>query len=717
MERPQPSLPLALLLLVSSASPSVASAAAKQPVTHEALWLMKRVGAPVPSPDGRWVVFSVTEPAYDPKEQTADLWIVPADGSARPRKLTFSKNEESYPTWSPDSRRIAFTRREGEETAQVYILDVAGGGEAARVTNLSTGARSPRFRPDGKAISFASVVYPGALDDEASKKIAKERRERKYNVRTYDSFPIRRWDTWLDESQLHLFVQTLEPEGKARDLLAGTKLVAAAGFGARVNEGGREEMESAWSKDGQSLIFAVTTTRHTVAYAEEATELYRVNASGGEPQRIAAGPGNYRRPSFSADGKTLFALWSPHGPKTYHLDRLVAFDWPAMGNRRILTAAPFDRSVSSYAVLPDGRTVYFTAEEAGLEKIYSVHLRGGAPRLLVNPERGVFSEIALAGRTRGPVMVARWGSSVDPAEVVRIDPATGKRQRLSSFNVESAAALDWQPPRHFFTSSRGKRIHSMLVVPAGFAESKKYPLFVLMHGGPHAMWRDDITLRWNYHLLARPGYVVLLTNYTGSTGFGQRFAQEIAGDPLKGPAQEINEAADEAIKRFSFIDGGRQVAGGASYGGHLANWMQASTTRYRALVSHAGLVNLESQWGTSDTIYHREVMLGGPLWDGGGVWREQSPLRYAAKLKTPILLSSGEKDYRVPLNQALEHWAVLQRLRIPSRLLVWPDENHWIQNGENSRHFYREVAAWISRWLDTPAVAGQEEAPAGPAAQ
>jgi dipeptidyl aminopeptidase/acylaminoacyl peptidase len=703
--------PLALLLVPASPLPSVAWAAGKTPVTHEALWLMKRVGVPVPSPDGRWVVFSVTEPAYDPKEQIADLWLVPADGSARPRKITFSKNEENDPTWSPDSRRIAFSRREGEEPAQIYILDIAGGGEAMRVTNLSTGARSPRFRPDGKALSYASQVHPGAADDEANKKMVKERRERKYNVRSYELFPVRRWDTWIDETQLHLFVQTIEPEGKPRDLLAGTKLAAAAGFGARVTEGAREVIDSAWSRDGQSLVFAATTTRHTVAYAEEATELYRVTPSGGEPVQIAGGAGNYRDPRFSADGKTLLALWSPHGPKTYHLDRLVAFDWPGMGNRRILTGAPFDRSVSSYDLGSDGQTIYFTAEDAGVEKIYSVGQRGGAPRLLVEPERGVFRDIALAASARRPVMVARWGSSVDPAEVVRVDPATRGRKRLSSFNVDNAAALDWQPPRHFFfTSSRGKQIHSMLVLPAGFDLNKKYPLLVLMHGGPHSMWRDEITLRWNYHLLARPGYVVLLTNYTGSTGFGEKFAQEILGDPLKGPAQEINEAADEAIKRFTFIDGGQQVAGGASYGGHLANWLQASTTRYRALISHAGLVNLESQWGTSDTIYHREVMLGGPLWAGGPVWREQSPIRHADKLKTPILLSAGEKDYRVPLNQALEHWAVLQRLRVPSRLLVWPDENHWIQNGENSRHFYREVAAWIGRWLNPAAVARQEGA-------
>jgi dipeptidyl aminopeptidase/acylaminoacyl peptidase len=239
----------------------------------------------------------------------------------------------------------------------------------------------------------------------------------------------------------------------------------------------------------------------------------------------------------------------------------------------------------------------------------------------------------------------------------------------------------------------------MLALPPAFEESKKYPLLVLIHGGPHNMWRDQFFLRWNYHLLAQPGYVVLLTNYTGSTGFGEKFAQEIQGDPLRGPGEEINEAADEAIQRYAFIDGTRQAAGGASYGGHLANWLQATTTRYKCLISHAGLINLESQWGTSDGIYHREINNGGPPWEEGPVWREQNPIRYAAKFRTPILLTVGERDFRVPLNQTLENWSVLQRLRIPSRLIVFPEANHWIQRGEDSRFFYQEVHAWLKKHL------------------
>ena len=682
-----------LALLITSS----ALAQTKQPITHEALWMMKRVGTPVVSPDGKWVVFSLTEPAYDEKDVVSDLWVVPSDGSAKPRRITSSKAAESDVTWAPDNHRIAFsTRREGDDVNQIYVLDLSG-GEAQRVTSISTGARSPLFRPDGKAILFVSVVYPGAADDEANKKVAKERKDRKYNVRIYDSFPIKNWDRWLDDKQPHLIVQDLDAGSKPRDILAGTALVKEPGFAGRSAEGSREDIDAVWSPDGESVVFAATTKRNTAAYAEYPRDLYRVSTRGGEPQVIAHAGGEYSRPRFSPDGKTLFAVFNENNGKVYNLERLVRFDWPSMANRKIVDDTPFDRSVGSYTITSDNKMIYFTAEDAGLEKIYAVPASGGETKLAIEPQRGVYTRLTAA--ENAPVMIATWGSSIDPAEVVRIDP-TKSHRNLTSFNVETARTIDWLPPRHFwFQSKRGKQIHNMIVLPPSFDETKKYPLFILIHGGAANMWRDDITLRWNYHLLAKPGYVILMTNYTGSTGFGEKFAREIQGDVLKGPGDEINEAADEAVKRFAFIDGNRMAAGGASYGGHLTNWLEATTTRYKCLVSHAGLSSLQTQWGTSDIVYPRELALGGPYWDGAAIWREQSPTTYARNFKTPILLSVGEHDFRVPMNNTMEMWAALQRQHVPSRLMVWPDENHWILNPENGRIFYKEVADWLARWL------------------
>ena len=652
---------------------------------------MKRVGAPVPSPDGRWVVFSMTEPAYDEKDQVADLWIVPGDGSAQPRRLTFTKSAESGVVWSPDSRRLAFAaKREGDEASQIYILDVAGGGEAVRTTSISTGASSPRWRPDGGALLFSSNVSSG---DPAARKA------RKYKARVYDGFPIRHWDRWLDDSHARLFVQTLEPGAQPKDLLAGTRLIAGPGFAGFATATGGEDLGAVWAPDGQSIVFVATTNRNVAAYDFVSTHLYQVPASGGEPKRLTSGKDSYSRPSFRPDGKALYCAFEQRGEKTYSRDRLVMFAWPNPVERTVVTPG-FDRSLTSFASSPDSRTIYLLAEESGHEKLFSVPAAGGTARTAIEMSLGVYTNLAIPEKASSTLLIANWESAVNPTEVVRIDPAARKHTFLTDFNHGPVTAIDWQPLRHFFfTSQRGKQIHNMLALPPSFDDSKKYPLLVLIHGGPNSMWRDQFFTRWNYHLLAQPGYLVLLTNYTGSTGFGEKFAQDIQGDPFVGPGEEINQAADEAIRRFPFIDGTRQAAGGASYGGHMANWLEATTTRYKCLFSHAGLINLESQWGTSDTIYSREVNNGGPVWEQGVVWREQNPIRFAKNFRTPMLLTVGERDFRVPLNQTLENWSVLQRLRIPSRLIVFEDANHWITKGEDSRFFYQELHAWLKKWL------------------
>jgi dipeptidyl aminopeptidase/acylaminoacyl peptidase len=690
-------------LFACLALPMAADAAEKRPPTHEDIWLMKRISAPQVSPDGRWLVVSVVEPSYDDNAQLSDLWLIDTAARHFSRRLTSTRRPESGVVWSPDSRRVVFSaQRDSDEVPQLYSLDLAAGGEAQRLTSLSGGARAPVFSHDGRHLAFVSIMYPGAADEAAHKAQIDERRARKSTARIYDGFPIRSWDHWLDERQPRIFVLDLDDEGLAqdppRDLLAGTKLLAKPGFAGRQTDTG-EEIELEFAPDNQSILFVASTNLNAAAYSFTDAELFMVGIRGGEPRQITSGGHSWSRPRFTRDGRTLVALLEKQGPSVYNTTRLAAFSWPNVGEPRIISSG-LDRSVSSYAIAPDSREVYFTAEDIGNERLFSVGLGGGTVQSLFRVGFGSYSNLTIPDRAVKLALYANFESASAPGEIALINPQNGQALVLTRFNAQRAAQLDLPDIESFwFTSSRGKRIHNFVVRPPGFDADKKYPLFVMIHGGPHSMWRDQFFVRWNYHLLASPGYVLLLTNYSGSTGFGEEFARSIQGDPLKGPADEINEAADAAIREFKFIDGSQTCAGGASYGAHLANWLQGTTQRYKCLVSHAGLVNLEAQWGTSDTIYSREVNMGGPPWEQSAVWREQNPIRLAANFKTPVLVTIGETDYRVPINNTLEYWSALQRMRVPSRLVVFPEANHWIQKGEDSRVFYAEVAAWLGRWL------------------
>lgn len=696
-----------ILMLLAVALP--ASASAQQPkkvITHETLWMMKRVGDPVASPDGKWVVYSLTEPNYDPEKAVSDLWLVPAEGSAPPRRITSSKSAESDPVWSPDSRSLAFSaKREGDEVAQIYVLPM-GGGEARRVTASPAAAVRPQWRPDGQALLYESAIYPGTTDLATNRAAQEEVKRRKYSVRVYESSPIRYWDIWLDERRSSLWVQPLAEGAEARDVLAGSALAREAGFAAARQGENSFSLMPVWTPDGREIVFTATTEANQQARAPVAYRLYRISATGGEPVPVTGAAGNYSQMSFSPDGRTLAFLFSPEDQEVYNLPRLHRLAWPA-GGEAVPVAASFDREPARYAFTPDSRTIYMSVPEGAKQNIYRVPAAGGRPELAIQPERGGYQRLSIPAKAARPILIASYGSSVEPTEIVRLEPGRRGHVPLTAVNSAEAATIDWAPPRHFtFQSKGGKTIHNLLVLPPAFDPTRKYPLVTVIHGGPATSNADQISLRWNYHLLAAPGYVLLLTDYTGSTGYGERFAQSIKGDPLRLPGEEIEQAVDEALRRYPFIDGDRMCASGASYGGHLTYWLQATSTRYKCLISHAGLVDLATQWGESDVNYSRELMNGGPPWAGNPVWREQSAISYGAQWKTPMLLSIGERDYRVPLGNTLQGWTVLQRMNVPSRLLVWPEAGHWILRPEDSRQFYKEVHAWLARWLKDAPVPG-----------
>ena len=673
------------LILLGLLVVSHPAAAQRRPITHEDVFTMTRTGEPRPSPDGKWVVFSLLEPSYDPARTVSDLWIVPTDGSAAPRRLTSTRGGESAVAWSPDSKRIAFSaRREGDAVEQIYLLSLEG-GDAQRVTTLATGGVNPRWRPDGKALLFESMLK------------AERQTPEKSTARVFDTLPIRFWNVWNDGSKPHVFVQSLD--GAAVDWLAGTKLAASAGFDAPyVGSGADRSLQAQWSPDGQEIVFVAVVNRSTMMTEETEAHLFRIKKAGEEPVQMTSKGASFEKPRFSPDGKTLAVeqTRTATGTNLYSLTRLAKFDWPS--GTMTMVAPDFDRSVGDYAFTPDSAAIVFAAEDSGFTQLFRVPTSGGPPKRLVEIQAGNYSSPSYAGQT----LIASYGSSTQPNEVARVDPARGTHTLLSSFNRDRLAQLDLPAPEHFwFTAKNGKRIHSIVFFPPQLDRSKKYPLIVNPHGGPNSMSSDAFSLRWNYHLLTAPGYVLIATNYTGSTGFGEKFANDIERDVLRGPAQEILEAADEAIRRYPFIDRTRQAAIGASYGGYLMNWFNGHTNQFRALVIHAGASNNESQYGVNDGGLGRELRMGAPVWESGkGQWMDQSPFRYAANWKTPSLITQGEIDFRVPLNESITTFKILQRQKVPSRLVTFPDEGHWILNGENSRHHMQEVLAWLKKYLE-----------------
>lgn len=658
--------------------------AQKRPVTHEDIFLMKRTGEAVPSPDGKWVVFSVSEPAYDPANTVSDLWIVPVDGASPAHRLTSSKSSESGVVWSPDSTRILFSaKRESDAVAQIYMLPVHG-GEAERITSMPTAAVNPQWRPDGKGMLFESTVKGGKPNPGKS------------TARIYDSMPVRYWNAWLDGSRPHLYVWEFGWTSPI-DLLDKGKLVDSPGFsGIRGGLSSDTTLQAAWAPDGKEIVFAAAVNKNQMMTAETETHLFKIGIQGGEPTQITAAGHSYSQPQFSPDKEFLFALQdrTPTAEHPYSLTRIARFDWPEPRAPRTITFS-FDRSVSSFTISPDSTQVVLAAEDDGFPKLFRLFSNGSKVEPLFEVTEGGYSNPHYAGKN----IVGTYSSSTLPPEIARIE--TKGHRLLTNFNAQKLLTLDMPKPEHFwFKAKNGKRIHSIFVPPPNLDKEKKYPLLVFPHGGPNAMSADAFSTRWNYHLLTSPGYAMIMTNYTGSTGFGEKFADDIEDDVLRGPAREILEAAEAIALKYPWIDTEKECAIGASYGGYLMNWFNGHTSHFKCMVNHAGAVNNESQYGANDGGLGRELRMGAKVWETGkGQWMDQSPFRYAAEWKTPTLITQGELDYRVPIGESLMTFKLLQRQGIPARLMVFPDEGHWILKGENNRHHMMEVLGWLKRYL------------------
>jgi dipeptidyl aminopeptidase/acylaminoacyl peptidase len=673
---------LATLLLLTLPLAPLSAQAAGNSVTGEdrtlsaqVLWAMKRLGAPVISPDGRWVVAPLTRFTVADDRSHTDLWLFAADGSVE-RPLTQHGSAAGQAVFSPDGRTLAFVaRREGDDAGQIYLLPMDVPGEARRLTEVPTGVSAPAWVAGH--IYFISTVWPEKSWEEMKDELER-RRKSHVSAHTWNALPNSSWDRWLDETrQAHLYrIPAAGGEIEALTLPTGWELPRP--------EQGRSVYDVA--PDGSLVVFSADSDRSEV---KPNLDLFLVRPGSAEAVNITRGnPAPDANPRFSPDGR-LLAYTAQRIPGFYaDTRRLVIYD-VATGNSREV-AASWDRSADGLVWAPDGRGLYGAIDDAGTMRVHHIPLDARqAPRPVTRD-----TDVSALDMARNGTLVGLNQSFLYPPRVVRIDRRTGALQRLDTQNDDILAGVELGRYESVtYTGADGRPIQMWVHYPPGFDPAKRYPLFLLIHGGPHNAITDGFHFRWNAQTFASWGYVTAWHNFHGSSGFGQDFADAINPDWLTLPYEDTRRAADWFAAQ-PWIDADRMVAGGGSYGGYLASILLGREHPFKALVIHAPVYNMYSQLAADFPVH---AVRFGDYWEHD-IYQRISPHYFAGDFHTPALISHGQLDYRVPVGQAFELFRTLRHRGIDARLIYYPDENHWILKPNNSLYWYAQVREWIGKY-------------------
>jgi dipeptidyl aminopeptidase/acylaminoacyl peptidase len=672
--------PLAALVLLTWFAPAAAAA----PLSVKDLLAVKWVGSPALSPDGATVAFVVRLADHEKNTRRSTIWTVATAGGA-PRQLTAPvAGNDSAPCFSPDGKQLAFVSTRGGGEPQIWLLPLRG-GEAVQLSKISTGVGGPLvFSPDGKLIAFASSVYPDCKDDACNaKRIAAEKKS-KATGRVIDGLLFRHWNDWRDARRSHVLVQPVAG-GLARDLTPGPHDAPPISLGG--------SPDYAFSPDGKKLAYVANTDK--VVAISTNNDVFEVAVEGGKPTRLTTGKGNDYEPRYSPDGKLL--AWLSMATPGYEADRPRIMVRELGESRRGLPIRDWSSRYDGHPLglrwLPDSTGLVFAAPHHGLQELF-LCTTAGVKRL----SKGLSAEdpLALPGG-RGLVFV---DEAADRApEIARIGLDGKGYQRLTSLNAWLSKKAGLRRAEHvWFEGAAGAKIHAVLLKPPGFQKGKRYPALVMIHGGPQGATGDDFHPRWNLQMFATEGYVVLGVNFHGSVGFGQRFSDAIGRDWGGKPLTDVLRGLDW-LEQQSFIQPKKVCAAGASYGGYLVNWIATQTRRFSCLISHAGLFNMESKYGSTEELWFPEREFGGTPWTARELYRKLSPHSYAEKIRTPTLVIHGQRDYRVPVEQAFQTFTALQRQGVPSRLLYFPDEDHFVQKPHNIELWWGTMRDWLGRYL------------------
>jgi dipeptidyl aminopeptidase/acylaminoacyl peptidase len=690
-----------LLLGLGALLPASLKGSEKLPLTIEKSWEFKRIGSPSLSPDGKWAVAPVATANMKESKLETDLWLFSTDGKVQ-EQLTTHAADDANPAFSPDGRYLAFTaKRDGDKTPQLYVLPI-GGGEARRVTNVPTGISEVRWFPDSQKLAFVSRIWPELKTwDEQGKRLA-ERDESKMTAKVWDTIPVTSWDIWVDERQAHVYsIKLTGGEPEAITLKAGVELTRAVSE----NESGRYDI----SADGKSIAF-VTDTDPSAAKANIDVLLLRIGES--KAKNITTdNPASDSSPRFSPDGRYL-AYLKQSIPGFYgDTRRLVLAD--ADGSDARVLFSTWDRSVGDVQWAQDGQTIYSVIDDAGMSRLYELPLKGQPRPVTTSPSFGAVQ----ASKGQNLVLVGLRQSFVEAPTLVRIDPRNGASTPLSRLNDSLQNSIAWGKYESVtYKGADGKDVQMWVNYPPNFDKSKRYPLFLMLHGGPHNGITDGMHWRWNAQIFASQGYVTAWHNFHGSSGFGQAFTDSINPDWVSKPYEDTIKAA-EWFQQQAWIDKTRMIAGGGSYGGFLASTLLGREHPFKALIAHAAVYNLYTQYAADFAYTARRH---GDFWENPEIFAKTSPHLQAANFKTPTLVIHGQLDYRVPVTHGIELYHTLKRLGVPSRFVYYPNENHWILKPQNSVFWYQEVTRWLQQYAPIngkqpeKAVAGSATASSSP---
>jgi dipeptidyl aminopeptidase/acylaminoacyl peptidase len=675
---------LAVLFAVSATG---AQAPQKRAITFQDLISMHRLSGPQISPDGKWIAYEVATPDLAANRTAHNIWIAPAAGGEA-RQLTRG-GSDMRPRWSPDGRKLAFLSARNGAT-QVYWV-APEGGDANRLTSLSGGADNEIWSPDGKSLAFTSGVYPDCKDDACNAARDDAESKSKVKAHVYEKLFFRHWNAWWDGKRSHLFIVAADG-GAPRDLTPGADYdVPPFSLG--------EPDAIAFSPDSQELCFTANTDKEEALSTNG--DLFTVPASGASAaKRITTNPANDWGGVYSPDGK-----WIAYRAQTkpgYESDRwrLMLYD-RATGKAEDLTES-FDRAVGAFAWMPDGKAILFEAENQAGMPIYSITVTPGnppkAPTIIVTGGHAEDFDISKDGSI---IAFARSTLSL-PSEIFVANADGTNVRQVTHQNADLLAQIELPAAEPFWFEGAAKtQVEGLLLRPAHFDASKKYPMLLVIHGGPQNMSADAWGYRWNPQVMAAPGYVVVMINPHGSTGYGQKFTAEISRDWGGEVYDDLMKGVDAAIAKYPFIDGSRLAAAGGSYGGYMVDWLATHTGRFKCLISHAGPYDLVSMYATEE-LWFPDWEYGGAPWEKTPDYRKWSPEQFAGELgkfKTPTLVVGGELDFRVPYTQDLEFFTALQRQGVPSKLVIFPDEGHWVLKPQNSQLWYATFLDWLAKHL------------------